>query len=273
VATYAIGDIQGCYRTLRRLLERVRFDPEADRLWLVGDLVNRGPRSLEVLRWARELGDRVTAVLGNHDIHLLGRAFGTRAPKSRDTLDAVLEAPDRDELIDWLRHLPLLHHEGGFVLVHAGLLPAWTRERATELAREAETVLRSPAPRRLLEALVASRTPAWRKGLGEEDRWRVTLQSLTRLRTCRDDSRVCEGFSGPPEKAPDGCHPWFELRDDHSTGTTVVCGHWATLGLRIQPGIMALDSGCVWGGPMTAARLEDQEIFQEPLADRVRGVG
>jgi len=269
VATYAIGDIQGCYRTLQRLLKRIRFAPDADRLWLVGDLVNRGPRSLKVLRWAREQDDRVTAVLGNHDLHLLGRHYETRTAKSRDTLDGLMEAPDREDLILWLRRRPLLYREGDFVLVHAGLLPAWTLERAEELAREVEAVLGGDAPQRLLEALVARRPPAWSEGLDTEDRWRVAVQSLTRLRTCRGDSRVCEGFSGPPEKAPDGCRPWFDLRDDGAAGVSVVCGHWATLGLRLQPGLMALDSGCVWGGPMTAVRLEDREVFQEPLADFV----
>lgn len=269
MSTYAIGDIQGCSETLRRLVDRIEFDATRDRLWLVGDLVNRGPRSLEVLRWAREQGDRLFTVLGNHDLHLLGRAFGTRAPKSRDTLDEVLEASDREDLIHWLRQRPLLHREGAFALVHAGLLPAWTLERAGTLAREVETVLAGPEPERLLRALVAERPRAWRKDLDVEDRWRVAVQSFTRLRTCRDDSRVCDGFSGPPERAPEGCHPWFELRDDHAAGVTVVCGHWATLGLRVQPGLMALDSGCVWGGTLTAVRLEDREVFQEPLADDV----
>lgn len=267
MATYAVGDIQGCYRTLRRLLERCRFDPEADRLWLVGDLVNRGPRSLEVLRWARDLGDRVTAVLGNHDAHLLGRAHGTRPPRSRDTLDAVLGAPDRDELIGWLRRRPLLHREGDLALLHAGLLPSWTLDRAAELAGEVEEVLSGPEPERLLRALAEARPRPWREGLDEEDRWRVTVHALTRLRTCRDDGRVCEGFTGPPEKAPEGCRPWFELRDGLDAGVTVVCGHWATLGLRQAPGILALDTGCVWGGALTAVRLEDRKVFQEPLAD------
>jgi bis(5'-nucleosyl)-tetraphosphatase (symmetrical) len=269
--TYAIGDIQGCYRTLRRLLERVRFDGEVDRLWLTGDLVNRGPGSLEVLRWAREQGERAVTVLGNHDLHLLGRFFGTRTPKSRDTLDEVLAAPDSEELIRWLRQRPFLHREGALALVHAGFLPAWTLERAVDLAREVEGVLGGPEPERLLEALVASRAPAWRNGLEPEDRWRVAVQSFTRLRTCREDSRVCEGFSGPPERAPNGCRPWFELRDDHAAGTTVVFGHWATLGLRLEPGVMALDTGCVWGGNLTAVRLEDGALFQEPVADRVPG--
>jgi bis(5'-nucleosyl)-tetraphosphatase (symmetrical) len=137
------------------------------------------------------------------------------------------------------------------------------------LAREVETVLGGPEPESLLEALLASRPRAWRQGLALEDRWRIAVQAFTRLRVCRDDSRVCEGFTGSPERAPDGCHPWFDLRDDHSAGLTVVCGHWATLGLRIQPGLMALDTGCVWGGKLTAARFQDGEVFQEPLADQV----
>jgi bis(5'-nucleosyl)-tetraphosphatase (symmetrical) len=267
MSTYAIGDIQGCHLTLRRLLERIRFDPDADRLWLVGDLVNRGPASLDVLRWAMELGDRVTVVLGNHDLHLLGRAYGTRRAKPRDTMDPILESPDREALLDWLRRRPLLRREGPFVLVHAGLLPAWTLEQAEALAREVEAVLGGTQPRRLLETLVSGRPPVWHEGLGEEDRWRVAVQSFTAVRLCRDDGRVCEGYTGPPEGAPDGCHPWFELRDDPASGVTVVCGHWAALGLRVEPGVMALDTGCVWGGTLTAARLEDGEIFQEPLAD------
>jgi bis(5'-nucleosyl)-tetraphosphatase (symmetrical) len=267
VALYAIGDIQGCYRTLQRLLKRCRFDPEHDRLWLVGDLVNRGPRSLKVLRWAHELGDRVVAVLGNHDVHLLGRAHETRSAKSRDTLDAVLEAPDRDDLLDWLRRRPLLHREGDFALLHAGLLPSWTIERAQELAGEVEAVLAGPRPERLLQALVDARPPAWREGLDEEDRWRVTVQALTRLRTCREDDRVCEGFSGPPDLAPEGCRPWFERGNGRSADVTVVCGHWATLGLHIGPGVIALDTGCVWGRSLTAVRLDDREVFEEPLAD------
>jgi bis(5'-nucleosyl)-tetraphosphatase (symmetrical) len=267
VATYAIGDVQGCLRTLQRLLRQVRFDAAADRLWLVGDLVNRGPRSLEVLRWARSLREGLTVVLGNHDLHLIGRAHGTRPPKRHDTLEAVLAAPDRDELIDWLRRRPLLHREGSFVLVHAGLLPPWTLEEAATRAREVEAALGGPRPKRLLKALATRKPPAWRQDLDTADRLLVAVQSFTRLRTCRTDGRVCERFTGPPEDAPEGCLPWFQLRDDRAARTTVICGHWATLGLRTRPGLLAIDTGCVWGGPLTAVRLEDQEVFQEPFAD------
>lgn len=268
MATYAIGDIQGCFRTLHRLLKRIGYGPE-DRLWLVGDLINRGPRSLEVLRWARAQGERVTTVLGNHDLHLLGRAHGFRPAKSRDTLDGILDAPDRDELVDWVRSRPLLHQEDPFVLVHAGLLPSWSLEDAGRLAREVESVLSGPSPERLLQALVDRRPPGWRDDLETEDRWRATVQALTRLRTCRGDDRICEGFSGPPDRAPEGCLPWFERRRDHADGITVVFGHWATLGLRVQPGVLGLDTGCVWGGVLTAVRLDDSAVFQEPLADGV----
>jgi bis(5'-nucleosyl)-tetraphosphatase (symmetrical) len=265
--TYAIGDIQGCFRTLERLLKRIGFEPGRDHLWSVGDLVNRGPESVEVLRWAREMGEHLTVVLGNHDLHLLGRAYGTRSAKRRDTLDGILESPDREELLEWLRRRRLLHREGDFVLVHAGLLPGWTLEVADGLAREVEEILGGTDPRRLLEALAIGRPSPWRAGLGQEDRWRIAVQSFTALRLCRDDGRVCEGYTGPPEGAPDGCHPWFELRDDHAAGLTVVCGHWSALGLRVQPGVLALDTGCVWGGTLTAARLEDGEVFEEPLVD------
>jgi bis(5'-nucleosyl)-tetraphosphatase (symmetrical) len=206
-------------------------------------------------------------VLGNHDLHLLGRAFGTRPPKRYDTLDTVLGAPDREELIDWLRRRPLLHREGPRVLVHAGLLPSWTLEESEARAREVEASLAGPKPRRLLKALAARRPPTWRRGLDSTDRQRVAVQSFARLRTCRADGQVCERFTGPPEEAPKGCRPWFELRADGATGVTIVCGHWATLGLRMQPGLLALDSGCVWGGSLTAVRLDDEEVFQEPLAD------
>ncbi len=264
MSCYAIGDIQGCLLTLRRLLDRVRFDPARDRLWLTGDLVNRGPRSLEVLRWARGLGDRVTTVLGNHDLHLLGRALGLRAERKADTLDQVLGADDGADLVAWLRQRPLLHREGSFVLVHAGLLPEWTLDEAEGLAREAADLLRGG---RVRKAFAGGGGERWSSTLVGDRRLRVAIRVLTRLRTWSPEDHRISGFSGAPEGAPPGYVPWFEVEHRRGQECTVVCGHWATLGFRMLPGLIALDSGCVWGGTLTAVRLEDRAVFREPLAD------
>ena len=267
MATYAIGDVQGCFLTLRRLLEAVAFDSGRDRIWLVGDLVNRGPRSLEVLRWARSLGNRLVTVLGNHDLHLLGRALGSREAKDTDTLDAVLAAPDSAELIGWLRTRPLLHREGRHLLVHAGLQPAWSVETAERAAREVEDRIAGPDAAELLLSLRRRGAPAWGPDLATVDRLTVALQTFVVLRTCRADGRLCHGFTGPPEAAPPGCEPWFDHDSWRRSDVTVVCGHWARLGLLVRRNLLAIDTGCVWGGPLTAVRLEDREVFQVGLAD------
>ncbi len=269
MATYAIGDIQGCYRTLRRLLERIEFDSARDRLWLVGDIVNRGPRSLQALRWAKSLGDRADIVLGNHDLHLLAAAYGVRRLKPRDTLDEILEAPDREELIEWLRRLPLLHRQGDSILVHAGLLPAWTWTQAASLAHEAEQALRAADPRPLLESLSRSPVALWDDGLRGVERLNCILQVLTRMRTVDAEGRLCLDFSGPPEEAPPGCLPWFDLPHRRPQGAVVYFGHWASLGFHVAAGgrVRALESGCVWGNDMTAWRLEDDRVFSQPCAE------
>jgi bis(5'-nucleosyl)-tetraphosphatase (symmetrical) len=268
MATYVIGDIQGCFTTLSRLLHRIEFDPGQDRIWLVGDLVNRGPRSLEVLRWARDLGDRLIAVLGNHDLHLLARAEGVRAPKSRDTLDEVLGAPDREALLDWLMSRPLLYRRDPFVLVHAGLLPAWSVHQAERLAAEVQSALDGGMRKDLLRRLFDKKEPlSWDGNLTGLTRFKVIANALTRMRTCTPDGRMCLDFAGPPKLAPAGCVPWYEVTSRASRSATVICGHWAALGLRIQPDVIALDTGCVWGGHLTAFRLDDREVFQEPMAD------
>lgn len=270
MATYAIGDIQGCFETLTRLLERVGFNPRRDRVWLVGDLVNRGPRSLDVLRWARSLGERLTAVLGNHDLNLLAVAAGIRKAKPRDTLDEILVAPDCEELLEWLAHRPLIHVEETFVLVHAGLLPAWSVVQARKLAGEVEAELRSEGRARALKAMFEKPTPVlWHEGLSGPARLRVITDALTRLRTCTKEGRMCLDFSGPPGDAPSGCIPWFEVPTRSRRAETIICGHWAALGLRLDNSLMAIDTGCVWGGALTAIRLEDGKIFQESLADDV----
>ncbi len=268
MSTYAIGDIQGCFSTLCRLLERIGFDPGRDRIWLVGDLVNRGKSSLEVLRWAKGLGSRLVAVLGNHDLNLLARSEGIRPRKSLDTLAEVLNAPDREELLEWLTHRPLLFREGPYVLVHAGLLPSWSVDRAEELAREAEELLRSENRTALLEIFYKKDgTLAWNDRLEGLDRLRVIIQALTTLRTCTMEGAPCPDYSGPPELAPAGCLPWFEIPSRANRSATIVFGHWANLGLRVQQGIIALDTGCVYGGHLTAVRLEDGTIFQEPSGE------
>jgi len=273
MATYAVGDIQGCHEELLRLLERIAFDATRDRLWLAGDLVNRGPDSLSVLRWARGLGDRVVAVLGNHDLHLLAVASGRAPAKRRDTLDGILAAPDREELLDWLRRQPLLHWEDGHAMVHAGLLPGWSVDRARELAGEVERELRK-APRRLFEAMYGNEPARWSDGLRGADRHRVIINALTRMRMLGRQGELELAYAGPPAGAPRGLVSWFDVPGRASAGTPVVCGHWAALGLVLRPDLLALDSGCVWGGKLTAVRLEDRAVFQverEASGPRPRG--
>jgi bis(5'-nucleosyl)-tetraphosphatase (symmetrical) len=268
MATYAIGDVHGCFATLQALLARIAYSPGDDRLWLVGDLVNRGPQSLAVLRWAADQGDdRLVVTLGNHDLHLLARAAGVAERKRRDTLDAVLNAPDRDELLAWLRRRPLLHREGETLLVHAGLFPQWSVEEAEGLAREAEERLRGRTAGRLLRAAAGKRSERWRRGLTPGARVRVAVAGMVRLRALTADGRMCADWSGPPSDLPAGCRPWFELPERRSAGARIVCGHWAALGLRMEPGIAAIDTGCVWGQRLTALRLDDGKVFQEPARE------
>lgn len=266
MATYAIGDVHGCFKTLQKLLHKIRPDRQ-DRLWMVGDLVNRGPRSLAVLRWAVEQGDRLVVVLGNHDLHLLARAAGVSAPKRRDSLEEVLGAADRDDLLGWLRTRPLLHREGGFTLVHAGLFPDWTPGHAAELARETEAALRDGHAPGLLASFERKAEERWDDSLMDGDRVRVALAGFARLRTLQPDGRMCASFSGPPREAPEGCVPWFDLPERRSRDETIVFGHWAALGLRLQDGVAGLDTGCAWGRELTALRLEDGKLFQQKVVD------
>jgi bis(5'-nucleosyl)-tetraphosphatase (symmetrical) len=266
MATYAIGDVHGCFKTLQKLLRKIQYDARHDRLWFVGDLVNRGPRSLAVLRWAAEQGDRIVVVLGNHDLHLLGRAAHVSAPKRRDSLAEILEAPDRDDLLDWLRHRPLLHREGEHLLVHAGLFPAWTPGRAEELAREAEAALRGGAPD-LLASNDRKLDEHWSESLPPEERVRVALAGFAKIRTLDEAGRMCASFSGSPDQAPEGCRPWFADPDRRSGGVTVLFGHWAALGLWMEDSLAGLDTGCAWGRELTALRLDDRRLIQQHSID------
>lgn len=265
MATYLVGDVQGCYRSLRRLLKEIRHDPRSDRLVFVGDLVNRGPRSLDVVRWAADQGERVESVLGNHDLHLLSRAEGIGRPRSGDTLDRFLRARDRDELLAWLRGRPFVVREKGALVVHAGLLPGWTASDALALSRAARRLLGSRAAGELLAAIAGRKAgepvaPAVAEAAAD-------AAVLTRLRTVGRDGRPCDGFNGPPEAAPKGCRAWYRVPGRKTAGTLVVFGHWAALGLHLSPDAICLDSGCVWGGAMTALRLPDRAVFQVGNAD------
>jgi bis(5'-nucleosyl)-tetraphosphatase (symmetrical) len=249
--------------SLTRLLALIELDPARDHLWLTGDLVNRGPRSLDVLRWAHANTAHVTVVLGNHDLHLLRRVAGAIGEKKRDTLADVLAAPDRDALIDWLRTRPLLHVEDDFVLVHAGLHPKWTIAEARALAAEIESALASDDWRDFAaRTAYQGTTPAWDPALASGERWRALLAYFCHARTLRPDGRCELDFDGPPHEAPPGCVPWFRFPDPAWATHTAVFGHWAALGLDFGPRHIALDSGCVWGKSLTAVRLDDRAVFQ-----------
>ena len=263
MATYAVGDIQGCFDSFRRLLDRCAFDPAADRLWLVGDLVNRGPRSLETLRFVRSLGEAAVTVLGNHDLYLLMVAEGGARYRGKDdTLQEILDAPDSGELLHWIRMQRLFHREGDYGLVHAGLLPQWTAARAQELAAEVETALRGPSYREFILNLWGSEPATWSDELTGWARLRVIVNAMTRLRFCTPEGVMEFLTKGEALAAPVGHLPWFEVPGRLSRDSVLVTGHWSALGLRLLPNLLALDSGCLWGGHLTALRLEDRQVFQ-----------
>jgi bis(5'-nucleosyl)-tetraphosphatase (symmetrical) len=261
---YAIGDIQGCHTELCELLDLIGFSKAHDRLWLVGDLVNRGPDSLAVLREVMALGDAATTVLGNHDFHLLTVAAGHRKPHRDDTLDAILAAPDRDALIAWLTARPLVVAEGDLAMVHAGFLPSWTVEQAVVLSREVEAVLASGRAHEFLGVLYGDEPRRWSDDLAGYDRLRVIVNACTRLRFCTADGTMELREKRGPEHTPGGFIPWFEHPSRRSSRSTIVCGHWSTLELLLAPNVLMLDSGCLWGGTLTGIRLPDRRVYQIP---------
>ena len=272
MAHYAIGDLQGCHAEFVALLERLRFDPGRDRLWLTGDLVNRGPASLAVLREVKRLGGAVTVVLGNHDLHLLALAFAPKTVKRREReLEAVLEAPDAAELLDWLAARPLLHRDDalGWTLIHAGVPPQWTLDQAESCAREVERALRKDR-RALLEEMYGDAPDRWTPSLKGTDRLRFTVNCLTRLRFVDRKGRLLLGHKGGIAEAPAGGLPWFRHPERATRGNPLVFGHWSTLGYLAEPGLRALDTGCVWGGALTAVRLDRDA---KPVRLPCRGTG
>ncbi len=252
---YAIGDLQGCDQELRALLARLKFSADRDRLWFVGDLVNRGPGSLTALRLVRDLADNAVVVLGNHDLHLLAVAFGAHRRRRSDTLDGVLQAPDRDALLEWLMMRPLAHAEGGDLMVHAGVVPQWSAAMTLTLAAEVSNALQRD-PRALFEHMYGDEPERWDARLTGAERLRFIINVLTRLRLCTADGRVDISIKGPPPPPPSPLRPWFEHPHRASRNVRVIFGHWSALGLVERPGILGLDSGCVWGGTLTAADLD-----------------
>ncbi len=259
MARYAIGDIQGCCDELKALLTRLNYSTDRDQLWFVGDLVNRGPQSLETLRFVRSLGAGATVVLGNHDLHLLALAYGAkRKQKDGDTLDAVLAAPDRDQLLEWLlsRPLAVFDEPRGDFLVHAGLVPEWTPRAAAKLAREVEAVLRNDA-RALFDAMYGNKPDKWNDNLRGMDRLRFAINVFTRMRFCARDGTIDLKVKAAPGEQPEHLLPWFDMPERASRDVRIVCGHWSTLGLMRRKDLLALDTGCVWGGSLTAVNLDD----------------
>ncbi|MBX9811354.1 MAG: symmetrical bis(5'-nucleosyl)-tetraphosphatase [Burkholderiales bacterium] len=262
MSTYAIGDVQGCYDQLRRLLDSIAFDPACDRLWFVGDLVNRGPQSLQTLRFVKGLGEHAVTVLGNHDLHLLVVAAGARKLHRGDTLDEILAAPDRDELLVWLRHRSMMHAGDGYAMVHGGLLPQWSIAQALALGREVENALRGEDYHDFLCHMYGNEPARWRDDLSGHDRLRVITNAMTRLRLCSADGTMEFSHKTGLENLPRGFMPWYDVPGRASRDTALITGHWAALGLVVRPDLLALDTGCVWGRRLTALRLEDRRVFQ-----------
>ena len=257
MATYAIGDLQGCYDPFRRLLDKLNFDPDKDRLWLTGDLVNRGPKSLKTLRFVRQLGDSVISVLGNHDLHLLALAYDKDRSAHFESLRKIVEAPDGKELCAWLRERPLAHFDADLnsIMVHAGLPPQWSVKKALKRAAEVENLLRGSNYRWVLKHMYGNRPTRWSGGLTGAARARFIVNAFTRMRMIYPDGRLNFTHNGPPEKARRGMIPWFDAPDAAWRGTRIVFGHWSALGLCVSDQIVAVDTGCVWGRALTAVKL------------------
>jgi bis(5'-nucleosyl)-tetraphosphatase (symmetrical) len=263
---YLMGDLQGCDDALERLLAKLGFSPSRDRLTLLGDLVNRGPGSLPVLRRLLGLGNAVQAVLGNHDLHLLATAVGARQPHPRDTLQAVLDAPDREALLAWVREQPLALMHEGWLCVHAGVAPAWDVSQTLALGAEVTAVLRSPQCSDFLHTMYSNEPARWHDGLQGFDRLRHIVNVLTRIRFCRADGTLDLVTKEGVGAAPLGHAPWFEIEGRRTAPTPVAFGHWSTMGLVKRPNVLGLDTGCVWGGSLSAARVDGGrcEVVQVP---------
>jgi len=268
MAVYLIGDVQGCDGALQRLLDEADFSPSRDTAYVLGDLVNRGPGSLATLRRLMALGSSARCLLGNHDLHLLAVSQGIRPPHRSDTLDDILQAPDRPALLDWLRHRPLALQVDGWLLVHAGVLPQWDAAQTLALAGEVAAVLGGPGWSDFLRGMYGNTPDRWSDDLQGNDRLRVIVNALTRLRFCTAEGVMEFKTKDSAGAAPDGFMPWFDVPGRRSATDRIAFGHWSTLGAVDRPGLQALDTGCVWGGCLTAARLGDGGSLVERISVR-----
>lgn len=261
---YLIGDVQGCCEALDRLLDKIGFSPSRDRIYVLGDMVNRGPQSLETLRRLRGFGNSATCLLGNHDLNLLAVAQGVRKPHHGDTIAQILDASDRDAWLEWLRHQRMAVFEHGWLMVHAGVVPQWDAAQTMQLAAEVEELLRSDVLAEFLPAMYGDQPSRWSESLAGPPRWRFIINVLTRTRFVSADGTLDLITKDSADGAPEGYYPWFDAPQRRTTGTPIACGHWATLGLINRPDLLALDTGCVWGRRLTAARIDGnrREIIQ-----------
>ncbi len=269
--TYAIGDLQGCYAELLELLERIKFNPKKDTLLFVGDLVNRGPASLECLRFVKSLGKSANAVLGNHDLHLLAVANDVRKPHKKDTLQEIIDAKDCDELLKWLRQRPLLIHDDklAFTIIHAGLPPQWSLKQTRKLARYTEAMIQSQRFESFIQMMYGDEPSVWSDELNENDKHRFIINSLTRLRYCYSDGRLDMKTNSAPGNQEANLTPWYAMPERRTKKHSIIFGHWSTVTLGneqdfTQYNVYPLDTGCLWGGALTALRLEDKKLFSVP---------
>jgi bis(5'-nucleosyl)-tetraphosphatase (symmetrical) len=269
---FLIGDVQGCCDAFERLLAQIGFSPSRDHVWLLGDLVNRGPQSMACLRRLQAFDGSASCLLGNHDLHLLAVADGAQRVKRQDTLDEILGAPDREALLDWLRCQRLAARDDGWLLVHAGVPPQWDVPQTLALAAEVESALRGPGRAEFMQALYGNRPSSWDPALRGNDRLRFIVNALTRLRFCTADGQLEFETKEGAGSAPKGFLPWFDVPDRHTAGSKIAFGHWSTLGLFDRNDVLCLDSGCVWGGALSAARIDGgrREIFQVRCAQACR---
>ena len=255
MSIYAIGDIQGCFDDLLRLLDKIKFDEKSDQLWFAGDLVNRGPKSLETLRFVKSLGKSAITVLGNHDLHLLSTAYKQRIPRKKDSLTQILKASDRDELLDWLRHRPLFHFNDEFCLLHAGLPPQWTISQTKKMALEAEKIIKGDNFLAFFKVMYGDKPDKWSSELSGMEKIRFIVNCFTRIRYCDANGRLDFKYAGVVGSQPKHLIPWFMMHERKSLNKTIIFGHWSTLGFYQGHNCYGLDTGCLWGGQLTAIEL------------------